>query len=177
MAVTIIDSFGADGSNSYSNITEVTSYMSTKLEADAWHNLTDPQKGAAVVMATRDIDSRSWRGEKFFYNQTLRFPRTLATSLVESGRTIIATPTLFDLEYQRQNQAVRDACAEQALWLARIKGRDYVAEAMVVGISSKSETVEGWTESQSYRFPHLGLCKEAIGILREWKAPPKLVRA
>jgi len=177
MALSIIDSFGSSTANAYNSVTEVTSYMATKLDADAWHDLTTAQKEAAIMMASRDIDAKSWRGHRFFYNQLMQFPRTLATSLVDPGRTIISTPSLFDIEYQRQERQVRAACAEQCLKIAREKGRDYNAEAIVAGISSKSETVGGWTESISYRMSHLGLTKEALGMLREWKTPARLVRA
>jgi len=151
--------------------------MGTKLEADAWHNLTTAQKEAVIMMASRDIDAKGWRGHRFFYNQLMQFPRTLATSLVDSGRTVTSTPSLFDLEYQRQERQILDATAEQCLWIARTKGRDYAAEAIVVAITNRSETIGGWTESTSYRGTHLGLCKEALGMLREWRAPSRLVRA
>lgn len=173
--LTLINTFGAADANCYSSLSEANSYMVTKFNSDDWTSLTDPQKEAALLTATRQVDAKSWRGDRFFYNQSLQFPRTLATSLVGPGRTIIQSPTQFDVEYGRQEQGTRDACCEQALFLARIK-RDRHLDRIAQGVTSYSETVPGYSESYQYG-THMGLCPEALQALREWRAPARLVRA
>ena len=173
--LTVIDSFGGVDTNAYTNVSYANSYMATKFNSEPWAALTEPQKESAILEATRKIDSKNWRGNRFFYYQKLRFPRTLVTSLVESGRTIVQTPTMFDVEYNRQEEKVRAACAEQALWIARTNGRDRYGEAMAAGVNNESESVGGYSRSATYG-TRLGLCPEAMELLKEWRVGPKLVR-
>lgn len=80
MAITIIVEDGSlvEDANSYVDPEEdfATDYFEAHLHASTWNDATDEQRKAAVVQATRTIDSlMTWKGRRVDANQAREWPR------------------------------------------------------------------------------------------------------
>lgn len=181
LTATMISSWAGLYDTSYVTIEEASSYISTKFKkADIWAALSDANQIAALLTATRDIDgASSWLGCKYFYNQSLEFPRAVTSP------TNISEPN--DLYYELLNTSqeqvemqrnVKKACVEQALWIIDMDGDDVHTKNKAKGIASVSEGYGSISESYSYRGGGIGsrLCPEAQKLLRKYISKPKLVR-
>ena len=79
MALTLIkeDGTGRADANSYADVADGDSYFEGHLYASAWTAATAATKAAALVMATRLIDSQfQFRGFRAHDKQALQWPRT-----------------------------------------------------------------------------------------------------
>jgi hypothetical protein len=79
MALTLIKEDGSvvDGANSYASVADSDAYHEAHLYASAWTSATTQNKTAALVMATRLIDSEfQFNGYKTDAEQALMWPRT-----------------------------------------------------------------------------------------------------
>lgn len=179
LIATIICSWGGIGDTSYATIEEIDSVIEGMFNNVLWNVLTKPQKTAAIISASRDIDiSYPWVGYKYFFNQRLEFPRKMAEDVWNSQ----PDSTYYDLLNASQFQIemrnnVKIACAYQAYYIAKIGGNDIHLENRSRGISSISESYGPVSESVSYTgaTPSM-LCTEARKILRTYKSYPRLVR-
>lgn len=78
MASTIDATVGGTASNSYVTMDEATTYFGDRLHKDAWANASVTDKTAALLWATKIIDSRIyWAGNKADSLQALSWPRLL----------------------------------------------------------------------------------------------------
>ncbi|HEV2437009.1 MAG TPA: DnaT-like ssDNA-binding protein [Verrucomicrobiae bacterium] len=78
MALTLIkeDGTGKADANSYADVANSDAYHDGHLYASAWTAATADKKAAALVMATRLIDSQyQFNGFKVYDGQTLQWPR------------------------------------------------------------------------------------------------------
>ena len=78
MALTIIkeDGTGKSNANSYADVTDGDAYFEGHLYAAIWTDATTATKGAALVMATRLIDSQfQFNGFRAHETQALQWPR------------------------------------------------------------------------------------------------------
>jgi hypothetical protein len=63
--------------DAYSTLDYANLYLQANFLASGWFNLTDDQKGSALVTATRLFDRQCWLGEPTMLSgQTLQWPRT-----------------------------------------------------------------------------------------------------
>ena len=91
--MTLIASYGGNGSNSYIDATQATSFIkSATLSFDAWTSLSGAQKQAALQMATRDIESFTYSGFRYFSDQTLQFPPVPESFPVQQDDKLDARP-------------------------------------------------------------------------------------
>ncbi len=66
---------GSTAYETYVTVAEVDEYANGSLNAAAWEALLEDDKGRAIVMATRWIDSQCWQGAKVDPDQPLEWPR------------------------------------------------------------------------------------------------------
>jgi hypothetical protein len=62
----------------YVTVAAVDEYANGSLNAAAWEALIADDKGRAIVMATRWLDSECWQGAKVDESQPLAWPRVIA---------------------------------------------------------------------------------------------------
>jgi len=107
MALALVATAGASNANSYTTVTEADSYHEGHLYASLWVAATATTKAAALVMATRILESEmGWEGFRMTTTQSLSFPRG---GLVTQDGVNISDATIPG--------RLRDATAEFARWL------------------------------------------------------------
>lgn len=76
MALTLDATIGGTASNSYVTQTQADDYHDARLFATGWTGAVTGDKDAALVWATRLLDTHfEWAGGKFTLTQALRWPR------------------------------------------------------------------------------------------------------
>lgn len=76
MALTLDASIGGSAANSYNAVTDGDDYHDGRLFAIDWTDAATATKEAALVWATRLLDTHfDWQGGKFTLEQALRWPR------------------------------------------------------------------------------------------------------
>ena len=76
MALTLDATIGGASANSYTTVAQGDSYHEGRLFVTDWTGAADATKEAALVWATRLLDSHfDWQGSKFTLEQALRWPR------------------------------------------------------------------------------------------------------
>jgi hypothetical protein len=179
----IIASYGGSSDNCYTTFALASSYIAvSKIFYDEWVAATTPQVEAALLQATRQVDSRHWHGTRFFFTQLLEFPRVPPGISFPEGVLSRAGPdqTFVNLlefdEYQRkQFQRVQIATAEQALFLLRREGRLPHREDQFSGIRSQSRGIRA-SASFGYGEPDHVLCPDAWDQLRYYVGATRIVR-
>lgn len=127
MAITLVATVGGASSNSYLTRAEADAILETYFGAGAWDSAGSGAGGdreKALIAATRDIDRCRFRGQKLSASQALAWPRDIQTEATT------AIP-----------EAVRQACAVQALWLlqqASEGGRSPRQKLIAEGVTSFS---------------------------------------
>lgn len=184
--MTVISSWAGGTSNAYASLTAVDSILATTvIDYSAWTNATVPQREAAVVQATRDIDALQWIGTRYYYEQLLEFPRQLQEAFPWNYTTSTGS-ILNDVEQARMKLKVEQATALQALKLLRDGGRNIHAENQQNGIQSFSEAVGPMSMSVNYGGKagsggsgkaESRLSPEALSIIAEYKAMRRIYRA
>ena len=66
----------------YVTVVQVDDYANGSLNAGAWEALNPDDKGRAVIMATRWIDSQCWQGDKVDPDQPLAWPRVVDGAVI-----------------------------------------------------------------------------------------------
>jgi hypothetical protein len=80
MALTLEDGTGVEGANCYVSLAQANAYFETHPRAAAWADLSDPEKTAYLIHATRTIDvGVTWKGERVEIEQALEWPRANVT--------------------------------------------------------------------------------------------------
>lgn len=74
--ITIDAVSGSPTANSYVTLEEANSYLEAHLQASTWALLDDEKKKAAIVSATRLIDTEQFLGRRLHQSQSLAWPRT-----------------------------------------------------------------------------------------------------
>ncbi len=180
--MTLISSYGGEGSNSYIDVTQATSFIkSATLNFTAWTDLSGSQKQAALQMATRDIDSFTYSGFRYFSDQTLLFPRQFQ-SRFPFNRTTSATLGQ-DITQVRMQSNVQQATALQALKIANDGGSDPHAARIAAGVSGWSEAVGPIRESVQYgkvtqkSSNRSRMDPQAFSLLQEWLTTRRIYRS
>ncbi|HOC55688.1 MAG TPA: hypothetical protein PKI20_08715 [Verrucomicrobiota bacterium] len=94
MALTLIkeDGTGRTDANSYATVAEADSYFEAHLYASAWTAATAGTKAAALVMATRLVDSQyQFHGYRAHDTQALQWPRERCP---DPDRNLVTSTTL-----------------------------------------------------------------------------------
>jgi hypothetical protein len=65
------------GTNSYVTLAEAETYMASRIGTAAWDDANQSERTAALLMATRRIESMRFRGIKYLETQTMEFPRVM----------------------------------------------------------------------------------------------------
>lgn len=106
MAITLDTTVSGENANSYITLAEADAYLEA-YEAffTVWSALTDAQKNARIVAATRGIDSYRdrFKGQIYDQDQSLEFPRTTLDYRTDT--------------YTEIPQAVKDATCEMLVML------------------------------------------------------------
>lgn len=76
MALVIVTTAGAANANAYASLVDAEAYVLTLPVATDWATATDPIKNAALVQATRMLDTLLWNGWRTApTTQALQWPR------------------------------------------------------------------------------------------------------
>lgn len=103
MAITITATSGSASANSYTTLAEANTYLEAHLLASSWSSLDDERKKAALVSATRQLDTEQYAGRRQFQSQSLAWPRIGLYD--HDGYVITGVPT-----------KLKDAECELAIW-------------------------------------------------------------
>lgn len=175
--MTIIASYGGIDDNSYIALTDAASFIETSIvNYTAWTSATTPQREAALIEASRNIDSRNYIGGRYFYDQRLEFPRELQLAF-PWNRTSVSSTT-FSIEYGRMERAVKEATCWEALAVLRRGGRDKLLEMRNSGVRGYRKQV-GPVDEQFQFATGMGismLCPEALTLLAPWQTSRKVYR-
>ena len=182
--MTLISSYGGPDSNGYISLTEANSFILTAIPEGVlcptlWTDLSTVAQEASIMMATIDIDSRQYVGNRFFFDQHLEFPRELRSAF-PFNRTTVRTFT-EDTIQKRMKRSVQEACAYQALHIARHQGRSTHLSNIAQGIRGISESVGPIREFVQYgqRISNQNAKFEptALALLQEWMTTRRVWRA
>lgn len=178
----LIAEYGGLNSNSYIDVTQANSFIKTAtFRFDAWSSLSGSQKQAALIMATRVIDSFTYSGHRFNTDQLLEFPREFK-SLYPWNRTNSSTLSQ-DVVQRRMRQDVQQATAIQAAKIAEDRGFDPNACRIAAGITGWSEAVGPIRESVQYGKSNRAasnrsrLDPDAFALLQEWMTSRRIYRS
>lgn len=97
---------GGSSANSYATNAEADAYFADRLHASAWTGASEADQDAALIMATRAVDSLCFKGTAAAATQALQFPRTGLKLPTGYGTSSTVIP-----------QLIKDAVFEYALIL------------------------------------------------------------
>lgn len=177
--MTLIASYGGSESNAYIDVSQANSFIHSAIASHAeWFELRTSEREALLLQSTRDIDARQYIGHRRFSNQFLEFPRQVQARFPFNRTT--ATTVANDETQRRMLRDVTEACALQAVFLARVGGRNQHAENLAQGIRSISEGVGPVREFVQYASRATGgtarLSHEAVTRLSEWQTTRRVIR-
>lgn len=75
MAIIINSTPGSASANCYMSLAEADAYLEAHLSAATWAALDTERKSAALISATRELDSQVWTGRRVTEPQALSWPR------------------------------------------------------------------------------------------------------
>lgn len=93
--------------NCFVSLDDATDYMYTRLYTSTWHTADLEERTAALLWATKLLDTLSWKGTRTETDQNLSWPRDGVT--LEDG--------LDELDSTTVPQQIKDATAQLALEL------------------------------------------------------------
>lgn len=143
--------WGGASANCYIAITAANSFvMSAVVDNSAWSEATPQQRCAALLEATRDIDSYEYLGCRYYEDQALLFPREVIGKW-PWNRTTGATNS-YSIEQHRMQVAVEQATCFQALAILRDDGRNVHQERIRNGVRSFRQQTGEAEEEYVYNF-------------------------
>ena len=116
MTLTLVVTPGDASANAYASLTEAEDYALTLPVANDWATATTAQKNAAIVQATRMLDTLSWNGLR----------TTPGTQALQWPRYNVYDREGYPLEVNTIPAKIRDACCEFAI---RIVADDRAADS------------------------------------------------
>ncbi len=186
MAITLVETWGSATANSYVTVAEASDLITeNSMGYKTWFDNSGDDQPRALLIATNNIEGFNWFGARYYWNQTLKFPRTPAGEsspigvFGEVGEQFLNLLT-NDVYQTEMFKRVRLATSLQALYLmqkqADTEGRpDVHRDKQVAGITNWSTSVAGVSKSFSYG-RHRVLCPEAWEQLYLYKAPARMLR-
>lgn len=174
--MTLVADWGGAESNSYIGLTAANSFIGTAIFNHVeWDAASAQRREAALMEATRDIDSYTYVGGRYYSTQMLAFPRE-SQSEFPWDRTSSGSTT-FSVEHHRMQVAVEQATCFQALWIMQNNGRDKHADAVSRGIKSWSESAASTSESYTYGGGKLDrLCHQSMTLVGPWRTSKQIIR-
>ena len=128
MALFLVTTAGSATANTYASLADAEAYALTLPVANDWSIATDPQKNAALVQATRMMDTLGWQGCMTTPGvQALRWPR--AGVVLPDSQNL---PNIYGVNFALTVDnniipaKIRDACCEFAV---RLVADDRAADA------------------------------------------------
>jgi len=173
----LIATWGGNDANAYDTLANVDAFIATSIFSKSeWTELTSSQKTAAILEATRDIDSLRYVGTRYFIEQSLLFPRRIEGPGYPGSR-INHSITEWSETHKRMERDVKAALAYQALHIVRLGGRNLHAENQSQGIKSYSETIGPISESYSYgNASAKRVGPDALAKLEPWRESKRVLR-
>lgn len=168
--------WGGDSANSYISVVSANAFITSSIvDSSAWTDSTIMQRAAALIEATRDIDSHDYLGCRYYSDQMLLFPREFSGQF-PWNRTI--GPNNFSTEQTRMQTAVEQATCYQALSILRKGGRDTHQERILSGIERFKQVAGQAEEDITYRSGGSSsrLCPDAINRLRSYRGQKSVFR-
>lgn len=167
-APTMVSTWGGVDSVAYWDVNSVHVFLtSSVVDHEAWTNATVSQRVAAIIAATRDVDSIQFVGQRLDISQALECPRRLFRMSFEYRAAYM----------DRLQKDVREATAYQALHILRSGGRNEHLEHQAQGIKSYSESVGPIRESYTYASAGVSrLCTESLARLSDWRESKRVLR-
>lgn len=116
---TLVATAGDPTANAYIDVAGADAYFGARLQASAWTGAATADKTAALIWATRILDTRiEWNGLRTTQTQALDWPR----SYVRDPNSLRATAEIFpdSIMYVPSTvipQDLQDACCEMAMSL------------------------------------------------------------
>lgn len=180
MAITIISSYGNALSNTYLSLTAATTLAGEFIGGTAAWSIagTDDDRAAILMESTRMIDAKCWVGDRYYYQQSLEFPRSLEG---RGGSFEEIPPNVSQgVDYIRMQNQVTRACMAQALYLARAH-KDMTRRQDLITQGVANFSLGGFSESygnvlRGGQVAKNSLCEVAWRYLGEYKGTPKLLR-
>ena len=186
--ITLDATWGGSTANSYISYSNAHTLISTNfIDFQSWEEADEDTCCRSLIMATSNIDSLDWFGARYYYDQSLEFPRTPAgdenyygygTRGPDGGLLVQE----FDDYQNRLKTRIEKATVSQALFILQTRNcgtqrpRKH-RDLQKLGISSWSKSFSGISESYSYDPTKINqLCPEAWDHLRIYKASPRVVR-
>src|SRR5262245_38537884 len=140
-----------------------------------------PLQERALIQGARDINSRNWKGEKFWPQQAMAFPRNAidtywqvyAGSAPDQSYYTFLGSDPFQLLMKGR---VQRACAFQALWWLKNNGEMPYREDEMRGVRAGGRAMR-FSDSWQQQEPSHVLCPEAMDELRSyWATGPRVMR-
>lgn len=117
---------GDPTANSYCTLQEANDYFVARTPFTAWSSATDPQKEAALLMATRLLDTNFlWNGRRWRNDQRLQWPRWGV--LKEAGLASWDWISAF-FNYLPEDQIPRELKEAQAEYAGKLLASDLTAD-------------------------------------------------
>lgn len=171
---TIISTYGGDQSNSYIDLQSAHNFIMTSIvDPTAWSSADWRARTAALLEATRDIDSVQYAGTKTTPNQILQFPRTYQTSWPYS--LALLNQNFMSLSQIEAKRNVERATCWQALHILRLQGIDQTSEAISSGVRQRTRTIGSTSDNVSYSRDLNILCYEAKSLLTMYKTSRRVI--
>lgn len=128
MAITLDADPTSSTFNCYATVLQGDDFFSTRLHASAWTSATTGDKEKALMWATRQMDSLTWKGVRYSGTQNLEFPRrglsyyessSVGGNALESVDLSVGFGfyTKIEITETEVPNFLRDATCELALWL------------------------------------------------------------
>lgn len=175
--MTVTATYGGNASNAYVDHAMANSFLTTAVPVfKAWTDTTTVAREAAIIQATQDVDSRNYIGGRYYYDQTLEFPREIRVSY-PWNRTATSS-TVFDVTYARMENDVKFATCVQALWRLRFANSEH-QDNRAFGIKAVSRRVGPIQDTFSYQEGSgavIRLSPEALSYLAEWMTSKPIYR-
>lgn len=168
--------WGGESANCYISLIAANAFVtSSVVDASKWTESTDTKRAAALIEATRDIDSYSYLGARYYQDQALEFPREFRGSWPWNRTT---TGSAMTAEQQRMQRAVEEAVCYQALWILRNAGRNKHQELIASGVKYHMQQIGQAQEAFAYNggMQIQRLCPEAMASLKKYRSQPTVFR-
>ena len=133
MPVTIVADAGSAGANSFATRAEFVAYLDGRLNATAGSGATGANQDIALVEATRELTTKSWKGLRATDTQALAWPRQWADDPDSSVGGYYDSDVI--------PQRVKDATCELALQFLKAGTTDIAELPSTDGIISKTVDV------------------------------------
>lgn len=130
MAVTIDATVGGASANSYVTLAEMTTYMTGRLNSATFDDAATDDQNRALVEATREVDIKTYQGNRADSTQILAWPRQWARN--------VDSPTLDYFATNVIPERVKDATMELAFQFLEAGSTDIAMPDSSDGVIEKT---------------------------------------